>query len=337
MWTKVALWLVEPGETCAKVPVLGGKNTKLAKKTKQRPEKWWCMCVCVYDSRRYSYVIADALSVSMNSDVSDVLWNRMGSLFLGHRQPNKQINYWCRCGKTWWGGICSLSWMWQNVQSCCSQCGNRKTKSFLSFSCSPQVANIAQMTMERSSHCLARLRWETIEMSKHSAHWSLKLSTSDNRSKPLIFLLSNPPPVLSIPPLPPSQRSDHSWGQKQTLPHITTAMPLLTLTQWVTQSWMEVAVVFCVSCLVLIGNKLCVFTQFTGTEMPCVDFSPSPMSPASGKRSTLMFRWQKRWLGLFKLDVDLTWFITQFNTSLLYQCGLKPWPSGRRLFKVLVL
>lgn len=52
---------------------------------------------------------------------------------------------------------------------------------------------------------------------------------------------------------------------------------------WVLSQMEAVAAAYASCFLVLTVHVLCVSGQFTGTEMPCEDLSPSPSTPTSGK------------------------------------------------------
>lgn len=135
---------------------------------------------------------------------------------------------------------------------------------FLSFSCSRRQVN---PTPDTPPCCRVRLMWV----------WTSLNQVSPSRS-----------PHFSSFWLPPQDQPFLRTGVNAPSYKHGDASPLL---HPVSTSQMQGVAALFTSCLVLTAALLRVWAQFTGTEMPCEDFSPSSSTPTSGTR---LYTWGSR-------------------------------------------
>lgn len=91
-------------------------------------------------------------------------FNREGSISLSLKHYSTKINCWCRCGQTWWGlGLSKSNALALSHPVTLLSIPGMKTMSLLSLSCRPQLPNIKQRTMVRSSHCHVQARWVSLQ------------------------------------------------------------------------------------------------------------------------------------------------------------------------------
>lgn len=231
------------------------------------------MSVC--DSNRcrecwLSYWV-DILSVShvLYNVVGVPTLNRAGSVSL---RPNELMTWWCRCGQTWWG----LKQSQQCVLVSLLQ-AHRHTESL--FSQTWSVFCLSAAAHGRPTR--HRRQWKDggVAMSNWGEQPRLKLTRLHlNRHVSARHYMRCDWKYFSrLPPQGPTLPED--GGELSFVsPQRCRSSP--SPSQY---CQMEVMAALFASCLALTVHVLCVSAQFTGTEMPCEDLSPSPSTPTSGK------------------------------------------------------